>query len=149
MYPVGMLFGLGFDTATEIALLAISVGAVQSGQFPLWAVMIFPLLFTAGMCLMDTLQNLLMLRVYDWAIADDNRSLQLNTVVTGASMLLALGIAGLRWSDLAGMSTVHAGLAGSNVIGILVTGVLVAVWLAARHRRRRGDTSAVLNSPRE
>lgn len=150
MYPVGMLFGLGFDTATEVALLALSVGAVQSGHFPLWAIMIFPLLFTAGMCLMDTLQSLLMLRVYDWAIADDNRSLQLNTVVTGISVLLALGIAGLRWTDLAGISTGFAGLAGGNIIGLLVTGALALMWFAARYRRRRGDAATVvLNSSRE
>lgn len=143
MFPVGMLFGLGFDTATEVALLAISAGAVQSGHFPLWAVMSLPLLFAAGMCFMDTLQSLVMLRVYDWAIADGNRSLKLNTAVTTVSVLLALGIAGLRWRGLLNLVgaqklfTTHVDLAGSGLVGLLASVILVSLWMAARLRRRQ------------
>lgn len=144
MYPVGMVFGLGFDTATEVALLAISVGAVQSGHFPLWAVMTLPLLFTSGMCLMDSLQSLVMLRVYDWAITDNNRSLKLNAVVTGLSVLLALGIAGVRWTDLAnvpGLRAVlgaHSDLTGSSLIGLIASGAMVLFWsIAFLYRQRK------------
>lgn len=143
MFPVGMLFGLGFDTATEVALLAISAGAVQSGHFPLWAVMSLPLLFAAGMCAMDSVQSLIMLRIYDWAVSDGNRSLRLNTVVTGISVLLALGIAGLRWSDLANLPLlrkllgIHMDITGSSWLGLLVSATLVAFWLFALWRRHR------------
>jgi len=137
MYPVGMLFGLGFDTATEVALLAISVGAVQSGHFPLWAVMAFPLLFTAGMCLMDTSQSLLMLRMYDWAVSDGDRSLKLNTFITGTSVLFALGVAGIRWADLAHMQVVHFDLSGSSTLGLVASGIMLIAWLASAHHRDR------------
>jgi len=145
MYPVGMLFGLGFDTATEVALLAISVGAVQSGHFPIWAVMTLPLLFTSGMCLMDSLQSLVMLRVYDWAITDNDRSLKLNTVITGLSVLLALGIAGVRWTDLANVPGLRAILAnhltGSSLVGLIASGVMLLLWLFAflYHKRQRSS----------
>lgn len=150
MYPVGMLFGLGFDTATEIALLAISVGALQSGQFPLWTVMLFPLLFTSGMCLMDTLQSLLMLRMYDWAIADQDRSLKLNTLVTGLSVLLALGVAGIKWAGLMKLPMLSGGvgeLAGSSAVGLAATGVMVGLWIAARvYRSSRAFPKPVISS---
>jgi len=145
MYPVGMVFGLGFDTATEVVLLAISVGAVQSGHFPIWAVMTLPLLFTSGMCLMDSLQSLVMLRVYDWAITDDNRSLKLNTVITGLSVLLALGIASMRWTDLVNLPWPQTllgrslDLAGSSSIGLIASSVMVLFWVIAfiYHKRQR------------
>ena len=146
MYPVGMLFGLGFDTATEVALLAISVGALQSGQFPLWVVMLFPLLFAAGMCLMDTVQSLLMLRMYDWAIIDGNSSLKLNTLVTGLSVIMALGVACVKWASLTGL-LVQSGrisdLAGSSELGLAASGVMAALWLAAYLYRRWTRPSAM------
>lgn len=95
-----MLFGLSFDTASEIALLAISVAAAQGGAVPLWGVMLLPLLFTAGMATVDTLESLLMLRLYDWAIADRDRTLRLNTLVTGLSVCLALAVAMHGWVHL-------------------------------------------------
>jgi nickel/cobalt transporter (NiCoT) family protein len=145
MYPVGMLFGLGFDTATEVALLAISVGAVQSGHFPIWVIMTLPLLFTSGMCLMDSLQSLVMLRVYDWAITDDNRSLRLNTVITGLSVLLALGIASIRWTDLVKLPWLQnilggsLDVAGSSSIGLIASAIMVLFWVIAfiYHKRQR------------
>lgn len=100
MFPLGMLFGLSFDTASEIALLAISVAAAQGGAVPLWGVMLLPLLFTAGMATVDTLESLLMLRLYDWAIADRDRTLRLNTLVTGLSVCLALAVAMHGWVHL-------------------------------------------------
>lgn len=139
MYPVGMLFGLGFDTATEVTLLAISAGAVQSGHFPLWAVLAFPLLFTAGMCLMDTLQSLLMLRMYDWAVAGGDRSLKLNTFITGTSMLFALGVAGIRWADLANMHVMRVDLSGSSAVGLIASGIMLVAWLAGARRRRMAE----------
>ena len=143
MYPVGLFFGLGVDTATEVALLAISVGAVQSGHFPLWGVMAFPLLFTAGMCLMDTLQSLLMLRMYDWAVTDSDRSLRLNTFITGTSMFFALGVAGIRWADLAHMHVVQVDLSGSSTLGLVASGIMLAAWLISAHHRDRHGLSRV------
>lgn len=91
MYLVGFLFGLGFDTATEVGILALSARSGQSG-LPLWAVMLLPGLFTAGMCLIDTLDGLLMLRAYGWAFVEPARKLTYNLVITGVSALVAFAV---------------------------------------------------------
>ncbi|MHB1238995.1 MAG: HoxN/HupN/NixA family nickel/cobalt transporter [Gammaproteobacteria bacterium] len=145
MYPLGFLFGLGFDTATEIAILGISAAAAQSGGLPIWGVMVFPLLFTAAMSLMDTLDGLVMLRAYDWAMADTGRKLFFNTAITGVSVLLALVIGGFQWMALLAP---HAGAdrrfpfawaaPDLSQLGIAVTTLMMAVWLAAFVYYRRG-----------
>jgi nickel/cobalt transporter (NiCoT) family protein len=142
MFPLGMLFGLSFDTASEVALLAISVAAAREGSIPLWGVMLLPLLFTAGMASMDTLESLLMLRLYDWAIADHDRTLRLNTVVTALSVCLALAVALHEWIDLF-VRQVHGlpslPLVDSSMVGLLVTAILLGLGgLAWLLRRRRG-----------
>ncbi|MGD8378052.1 MAG: HoxN/HupN/NixA family nickel/cobalt transporter [Gammaproteobacteria bacterium] len=143
MYPLGMLFGLGFDTASEIALLAISVTAAQTGLLSVWEVMAFPLLFMAGMSLTDTLEGLLMLRLYDWAIADQGRTLRLNLLLTAVSVCIALGVAGLRWCELLLPASVPASLtswAGSTTLGVGLTLAMAALWLLA-WRLRSGRQS--------
>ncbi len=142
MFPLGMLFGLSFDTASEVALLAISVAAAHDGSIPLWGVMLLPLLFTAGMALMDTLESLLMLRLYDWAIADHDRTMRLNTLITGLSVCLALAVALDEWIDLCS-SRIRGvpswALVDSSTMGLLVTAMFLGLgaiaWLL---RRRRG-----------
>ncbi|AEA34057.1 HoxN/HupN/NixA family nickel/cobalt transporter [Hippea maritima] len=97
MYPLGFLFGLGFDTATEIAILGISAAMAKNSQLPSWGVIMFPLLFTAGMSLMDSLDGLVMMRIYDWAMVDALRKLFFNMVITGASVFVALAIGTIEW----------------------------------------------------
>src|SRR5947209_19599802 len=89
MYPVGVLFGLGFDTATEVALLGIS--AIEAGRgLPIPFILIFPLLFTAGMCLLDTTDGILMLGASGWAFVKPVRKLYYNLNITLVSVLVAL-----------------------------------------------------------
>ncbi|CAG8621570.1 19065_t:CDS:2 [Racocetra fulgida] len=91
MYPLGVLFGFGFDTSTEIALL--SVTAVHANQgLSIWFIMIFPLLFTSGMALIDTLDGILMLETYSWALINPIRKLYYNFIITLLSIIIALSI---------------------------------------------------------
>lgn len=138
MFPIGMLFGLGFDTASEVALLALSVAAAR-GSAPLCGVMLLPLQFAAGMALMDTLESLLMLRAYVWAIRDRNRTLRLNTLITSLSVFLALAVATDEWLGLFSQRFAAATVPGldSSAVGILVTAGLLGLWMVAGVRRRR------------
>ena len=95
MYPLGLLFGLGFDTATEIGLLSISATEAVRGA-PLMHIMVFPALFAAGMALVDTADSVLMVSAYRWAFVDPLRKLWYNLTVTGASVLVALFIGGVE-----------------------------------------------------
>ncbi len=89
MYPVGVLFGLGFDTATEVALLALA-GTGAAAGLPWYAVLVLPVLFAAGMSLMDTADGLLMTLAYDWAFANPVRKIYYNLSITGLSVAVAL-----------------------------------------------------------
>jgi high-affinity nickel-transport protein len=101
MYPLGFLFGLGFDTATEIALLGIA--ASQSSQgLPLWSILLFPALFTAGMTLIDTADGFLMMKTYGWALAEPSRRIYYNFIVTLVSVLVALIVGGIEALGLIG-----------------------------------------------
>jgi nickel/cobalt transporter (NiCoT) family protein len=91
MYPIGVLFGLGFDTATEVALLGIA--AVEAGKgLPVVDILLFPLLFTAGMSLIDTTDGILMLGAYGWAFVKPMRKLYYNAVITSISVFVAVGV---------------------------------------------------------
>jgi high-affinity nickel-transport protein len=94
MFPIGFLFGLGFDTATEIGLLSLSASNAAHGISP-WSLMVFPVLFTAGMALIDTLDSTLMVGVYGWAANNPLRKLWYNLTLTAVSALIALLIGGL------------------------------------------------------
>jgi nickel/cobalt transporter (NiCoT) family protein len=139
MFPVGFLFGLGFDTASEVALLAIA--ATQAAhQVPLWSIMVFPLLFTAGMCLIDTTNGVVMLGAYGWAFVRPVRKLFYNMTITLVSFLIALVIGGL---EALGLIASNLGLEGgvwsfvnalsenSGVMGYGIIGLLVLSWLAS------------------
>jgi len=95
MYLVGFLFGLGFDTATEISLLGISASQASQG-LPIWIIMVFPALFMAGMCLIDTTDGVLMLGMYGWAFVDPTKKLFYNMTITFISFLVAFFIGGIE-----------------------------------------------------
>ncbi|THJ51423.1 HoxN/HupN/NixA family nickel/cobalt transporter [Burkholderia sp. LS-044] len=99
MYPVGVLFGLGFDTATEIGLLAIAAAQASQG-LPVYTVMLFPALFTAGMTLIDSTDNVLMIHAYGWAMDDPQRKLLYNASITFVSAAVALAIGGIEATGL-------------------------------------------------
>lgn len=139
MYLVGFLFGLGFDTATEIGLLAISAaGAGQGMHF--WDLMLFPALFTAGMVLIDTLDNFVMVGAYGWAFSRPVRKLYYNMTITGASVIVALFIGG---AEALGLLIDKLGLSGKpwdtiaalndnlGNMGFWVIGLFIFCWLAS------------------
>ena len=95
MYPLGVLFGLGFDTATEIGLLGISAAEASKG-LPLWSILVFPALFAAGMSLIDTTDNILMLGAYGWAFVKPVRKLYYNMTITLVSVVVALVVGGIE-----------------------------------------------------
>ncbi len=95
MYLVGFLFGLGFDTATEVGLLGISAAGATTGM-SIWSIMIFPILFASGMSLVDSLYNAVMVGAYGWAFAKPVRKLYYNMIITATSVIIALFIGGLE-----------------------------------------------------
>ncbi len=100
MYPLGFLFGLGFDTATEIGLLGIAAAEASQG-LPIWSIMVFPALFTAGMSLIDTTDGMLMLGAYGWAFTKPIRKLYYNLTITFVSVLVAVLVGGIEALGLA------------------------------------------------
>jgi high-affinity nickel-transport protein len=145
MYPLGLLFGLGFDTATEVSLLLLAGGAAGAG-LPWWAVLCLPVLFAAGMSLFDTADGSLMALAYGWALARPMRRLYYNVTVTTLSIVVALGIGSLELLsvmadrfELTGgpfgfASRVDLAMAGYAVVGLFaVTWALAAAgWRLAR-----------------
>jgi high-affinity nickel-transport protein len=95
MYPLGLLFGLGFDTATEVGLLALAAG-VATHQVSFLGVISLPILFAAGMCLMDTIDGAFMSQAYGWAFANPIRRIYYNITVTALSVAVALVIGGIE-----------------------------------------------------
>ena len=139
MYLVGFLFGLGFDTATEIGVLGISAAGASSGM-SVWAIMVFPLLFTSGMALIDTLDNLIMVGAYGWAFNKPQRKLYYNMTITGTSVVVALFIGGLEalglLADKFGLTGgLWNGVAALNDnlgnAGFVVVGLLILCWIAS------------------
>ena len=141
MFPLGMVFGLNLDTAAEVVLLAASASAVGAAALPLWATLTFPLLFMAGMSAADSAEGLLMMRLYDWAVADADRTLALNRATTALSVVLALTVAGVQWLALARwlgapvLADSLGDLAGSATAGLAVTASMATLWAVARLRR--------------
>jgi high-affinity nickel-transport protein len=145
MYPLGFLFGLGFDTATEIGLLSISASEAARGA-SLADVLVFPALFAAGMALVDTADSALMVSAYRWAFVDPLRKLWYNLMITGASVAVALFIGGI---EALGLIADRLGLSGgvwalvdrlneslANV-GFAVIGLFAIAWLVSAVLYRR------------
>ncbi|OAJ58272.1 nickel transporter [Paraburkholderia ginsengiterrae] len=152
MYPVGVLFGLGFDTATEIGLLAIAASEAGKG-LPLYSILVFPALFTAGMTLVDSTDNVLMVHAYSWAMDDPKRKLYYNASITFVSAVVAIVIGGIEalglLSDKLGLSGgVWNAVAGVNehfgMLGYSIVAVFMACWIGSVlfHRWRRPGEAA-------
>jgi nickel/cobalt transporter (NiCoT) family protein len=139
MYPVGVLFGLGFDTATEVGLLGIA--AVEAGNaLPVAAILIFPFLFTAGMSLLDTTDGVLMLGAYGWAFVRPDRKLFYNMIVTLISIFAALFVGGIETLNLlanhlklngAFWSIVDAMNGNLGILGCAIIVLFVASWIVS------------------
>lgn len=140
MYPLGLLFGLGFDTATEIGLLGISAGEASHG-LPLSSILIFPVLFAAGMSLVDTTDNVLMLGAYGWAYVKPIRKLYYNLTITAVSVVVAVVVGGIealgllggqlhlqgRFWNLIGRLNDHFGVLGYGIIAIFVAAWAISI----------------------
>ena len=139
MYPLGFLFGLGFDTATEIALLGIAAAQASQGLSP-WAIMVFPVLFSAGMSLIDTLDGHLMLGAYGWAYLKPIRKIYYNMTITLVSVVVAIVIGsietlGLISDKLKLQGPVWDAIGALNenfgTLGYLIIGIFVLSWVAS------------------
>ncbi|HEX4067016.1 MAG TPA: HoxN/HupN/NixA family nickel/cobalt transporter [Acidobacteriaceae bacterium] len=139
MYPLGVLFGLGFDTATEIGLLGISAAEASRG-LSLSSILVFPVLFAAGMSLIDTTDNILMLGAYGWAYVKPIRKLYYNLTITSVSVVVALVIGGIEALGLLG-GQMH--LQGSfwaligrlndnfGVLGYCIIAIFALAWIVS------------------
>jgi high-affinity nickel-transport protein len=138
MAPLGALFGLGLDTATEIALLAIAAGAATH-KIPLPAILALPTLFAAGMSLLDTADGVAMCLAYGWAFASPVRKVYYNMTVTSLSIVvaLAIGVIELLQATL-GLHPLDLGK-----LGYLVVALFLGTWAVsvAMNRRRRDDAN--------
>ena len=139
MFPLGFLFGLGFDTATEVGLLGMS--ATQAAQgLSIWSIMVFPALFAAGMSLIDTTDGVLMLGAYNWAFIKPIRKLYYNLIITSVSVAVAMLIGGIEglglisnqfglnggfWDAIGGLN------ANFNGLGVAIIGLFIVAWAAS------------------
>jgi len=137
MYPVGFLFGLGFDTATEVAFLAIAAGAAAQG-LPFYAVLALPIIFAAGMSLMDTADGAFMSKAYAWAFSNPIRKVFYNMTITGLSVFVALFVGLVEVMQILIQATHASGglwdlLAklNFNTMGFIIVGTFVLTWVAA------------------
>jgi high-affinity nickel-transport protein len=142
MYPLGILFGLGFDTATEVGLLGISAAQAAHG-LPLWSILIFPTLFTVGMSLVDTTDGILMLAAYGWAFLHPIRKLYYNLTTTFISVVVALLVGGIEalgligdqfkldgvfWNTIGALND-HFGLIGYVIIAFFVVSWTISLLI--------------------
>ncbi|WP_328752547.1 HoxN/HupN/NixA family nickel/cobalt transporter [Streptomyces sp. NBC_00285] len=137
MYPLGLLFGLGFDTATEIALLVLAGSGAASG-LPWYAILTLPVLFAAGMSLLDTIDGSFMNFAYGWAFSKPVRKVYYNLTITGLSVAVALLIG---TAELLGLLAEKLGLQGPfwnwisgldlNLLGFVIVGLFFATWIVA------------------
>ena len=137
MFPVGVLFGLGFDTATEVALLALA-GTGAAAGLPWYAVLTLPVLFAAGMTMMDTLDGLFMTVAYDWAFANPVRKVYYNLAITGLSVAVAMLIGTIEivtvlHDDLNLTDPLTGWISGINLhnFGFVLVGLFVLTWTVA------------------
>jgi nickel/cobalt transporter (NiCoT) family protein len=137
MYPLGLLFGLGFDTATEVALLFLAAGASASG-LPFYAILCLPILFAAGMSLLDTIDGSFMNFAYGWAFSKPVRKIYYNLIITGLSVTVALVVG---TTELLGLAADKLSLKGGfwswvssidiNTLGYVIVALFVVTWAGA------------------
>ena len=137
MYPLGVLFGLGFDTATEVAFLVLAGTSVAAG-LPLWAILSLPILFAAGMSLLDTIDGSFMNFAYGWAFSKPVRKVYYNITITGLSVFVAFYIGTLELAQvfanelkLSGGFWSFAASFNINRAGFTIVGLFVVIWLGA------------------
>jgi high-affinity nickel-transport protein len=141
MYAVGFLFGLGFDTATQVGMLGISAAAATHGM-RIHDILVFPLLFTAGMCLVDTADGVLMLGAYGWAFVHPVRKLYYNMTITAVSVFIAIFVGGLEILGVVGdkfalQGTFWNGISMLNddyhfgMIGVIIICIFVLSWITS------------------
>ena len=154
MYPLGLLFGLGFDTASEIGLLAMTAGA-SAGDIPVAAVLCLPVLFAAGMTVMDTTDGVLMVKAYDWALVNPLRKIFYNLTTTAISIVVALvigtielmqvliGMLDLRGPFFDFVAELEFGVLGYLIVGLFLVAwaLSVAWWKFGRIEERYGEPS--------
>ena len=157
MFPLGFLFGLGFDTATEVAVFGVASAQAARGV-PIGSIMIFPILFAAGMALIDTTDGVMMLGAYDWAFVKPIRKLFYNLTITFVSVAVAILIGGIEALGLIGD---QLGLTGGfwqaigalndnfNSLGFVIIGVFLAAWIIsfAIYKAKRLDEIDALTTP--
>jgi high-affinity nickel-transport protein len=157
MYPIGVLFGLGFDTATEVGLLGIA--AATAGHIPPLSILLFPALFTAGMTLMDTTDSVLMLGAYGWAFVKPIRKLYYNLNITLISVVVALVVGGIEALgivitelNLSGPPWDQIGGVGDQfgLLGVIIVGLFLVSWLISTiiYRVKRYDEIEVTMTSR-
>jgi high-affinity nickel-transport protein len=139
MFPLGFLFGLSFDTATEVSLLGISASQASQEQIA-WSILVFPALFAAGMTLVDTTDGVLMTRAYGWALVNPVRKLWYNFTMTLASVAVAVFIGGVQ---IVTLFVDHVGLEGRvwriiaglgddlTTFGLIIVGIFIGTWIAS------------------
>ena len=158
MYPIGLLFGLGFDTATEVGLLGIAA-ATAGKSIPIAAILIFPALFTAGMTLMDTTDSILMLGAYGWAFVKPIRKLFYNLNITLISVIVALVVGGIEalsilitQLNLSGPPWDQINILGNNfgLLGVIIVGLFLLSWLVSTiiYKVKRYDDIEVSTTPK-
>ena len=142
MYGLGLLFGLGFETATEVGLLGVSAAGASNGLSP-WSIMVFPALFSAGMALVDTADGVLMLGAYGWAFVKPVRKLYYNLTITALSVVVAVGVGGIETLGLVGAQfklngvfwqavgalNDNFGLLGYGIVGLFAVGWAVSLLI--------------------
>jgi high-affinity nickel-transport protein len=153
IYPVGVLFGLGFDTASEVALIAISVGVGVSSAVPVWMILVLPLMFTCGMVLVDTSDGVAMNLAYGWAFLKPIRKIYYNLTVTIISVLVAFLIGGVELLqvlsselNLSGGFWGWLGRVDFETMGYGIVGLFVGCWLVSigLYRYKRFDENYIL-----
>lgn len=139
MYLVGLLFGLGFDTATEVGVLGLAAVEAAHGM-AYWDILAFPALFAAGMALIDSTDNVLMLGAYGWAFAKPIRKLYYNLTITAASILVAVAVGGVELLGLVAAAVPFQGLFWTSIrrinqnfaaAGYGIIGMFVICWLVS------------------
>jgi len=157
LYPVGVLFGLGFDTATEVGLLALSATAAAGtvgGVLPPLAIIALPIIFAAGMSMMDALDGIFMTKAYSWAFTSPLRKIYYNLTTTGLSVFVALGIGTIQWISVASdnfglaetepfktISSVNLSSIGYFIVlsFVLAFALSVIIWKVGKYEERFGS----------
>jgi high-affinity nickel-transport protein len=159
IYPVGVLFGLGFDTATEVGLLVLAGGAAAF-NLPFYAILVLPILFAAGMCLMDTVDGVFMNAAYGWAFARPVRKVFYNITITAISVAVALVIgtieligvladqADITTGPLSAIAAIPLDYAGYGIVGLFFLSwvVALAVWKFGRIEQKWSANLAAPNA---